>query len=269
MPSASLPPTPARPSPATGLAALDEEDGLLAPGTLTVVAGRPGHGAGAVLTQILCHTALDRNVPAVRLHGGSVCMDAFVQIAMARAAIPRPRLLMEDLNPIEQVRLDRLLEDLARSPLYDVEVEPATVEGLDTLLREAVRSEAPPALVAIESVPFWGNPEQGLAELIRHLRCLATELGVAVVATTGVRQWHARPNGLPKLADVHDERLIRAHATTVILTDHPATRTPQSGRSLHDLDLYLHPIAGDREPRQVTVGYDRQCGRVMDPAPIR
>ncbi|MFB6827237.1 DnaB-like helicase C-terminal domain-containing protein [Streptomyces virginiae] len=256
-----------RPGLRTGLRGLDAVMGGLEPGTLTVLASRPGLGRSTLL-QNICQwnaggTLAGRDEERVVVPVLFASAEQSAEQIMVRALVTAGRVSRDHVRAGQLVgedlrRLERGRSILEATSLFvlapGVLADGQLVEQARRLVREQqVR------LVGVDGLDAVG-PGFSLGQAARALKALACELGVAVVATAPLGGVSRRPHWMPALEDLHDE--VAFAADTVVLVHREDAYDPTSRPS--EADLIVAKARSSRTAIAADVAFQVHYARFTD-----
>lgn len=239
----------------TGLRALDRSIGGLVSGELVVLASRPSMGKSALGQQIAVHVA-GTGVPVVVV---TLEMSAREQAARSMAAASgvstsawRRGMLAEG----ELTALHARAAELARLPLWFVDAGLLHVDDLRARLHR-FQADRGLGLVVIDYLQLL-RPSSGerretreaeVADVSRHLKALAKDLGVAVLALAQLnRACEMRADRRPMLSDLRESGSVEQDTDVVLLLYREEyylrERTPAELRGVAELNVAKHRAGG-------------------------
>jgi HKD family nuclease len=252
----------------TGFRDLDLITGGLPPGSLTILAGRPGVGTSTLITDIVRHSAVAATLRTTMFCLGQLTIDVTQRILAAEARIHIASMRQGRMSDDDWTRLAGNIVKVSEAPLL-LNTTPAA--DLDALCDEitALAAEEPLYLVAIDSLNMLtvraepgATRERQVALAARRLKELAVELGLAVVVTAELRRNTLAPGQPPQLADLRDSDVIASAADLAILVhrpDHHDPTDPRVGEA--DLVLAKHTYG---PTATITVSHRLFQGRFVD-----
>ncbi|MFG2236181.1 DnaB-like helicase C-terminal domain-containing protein [Streptomyces sp. NPDC048723] len=229
-----------RPGLPTGLRGLDAVMGGLEPGTLTVLASRPGLGRSTLLQNIcqwnaggtLAGRVEERVVVPVLLASAEQSAEQIMVRALVTAGrVSRDHVRTGQLVEEDIRRLERARSILEAAPLYVL--APALLA--DGQLVEHARRlvhEHQVQLVGVDGLDAVGQSFSP-GQAARALKALARELAVPVLVTAPLGAVSRRPHWMPALEDLDDE--VAFTADTVVLVHRDDAYDPTSRPSEADL----------------------------------
>ncbi|HEX2863042.1 MAG TPA: DnaB-like helicase C-terminal domain-containing protein [Deinococcales bacterium] len=203
-----------------GLPDLDRAVNPMEPGTLSVVAARPGIGKSALALQVAHHAAVHLDKPALILS-----LEMKGKQLLKRAVALHGRAPLPKRPTTEQIeRAQHITQDLARFPLYIVDDDSETIAGLRAAVRDAqMRMGATFGLIVVDYLQIVETPgrngtrENEVASISRGLLKLARELNVPILALAQLsRASEGREDTRPKLTDLRESGQIEQDASLVI-----------------------------------------------------
>lgn len=207
----------------TGLADLDRLTAGLQPGSLVLLAARPGLGKSALAVGIAAHAAVRLRQPAALFSLEMSASEICQRILAAETRVPLTRLRTGELADHHWADLSAAMGRLGDAPLH-VDDSP----GLDT---RSVRARARRlqrrgglALAIVDYLQLLAPPRRmdnhasELAEISRSLKLLAKELAVPVLALSQLsRRPEERTDRRPQLADLRGSGGLEQDADLVWL----------------------------------------------------
>jgi replicative DNA helicase len=196
----------------SGIACLDARTGGWQPGTLAVVAARPGLGKTALLNQIAVHAARHG-------HAGLVCSlemsaEALGLRAMATAARVNVSKLARGMREQHEAAAARAVE-LAGLPLW-IDTESYALSAICAQITEHHRREGI-AWAAVDHIGLveadgWHSRNDQLGHITRSLKKLAKRLQIPLIALSQLNRTVERERRRPMLADLRDSGNIEQDA---------------------------------------------------------
>ncbi|OZM77248.1 replicative DNA helicase [Pseudonocardia sp. MH-G8] len=209
----------------TGFEDLDATLGCLIPGSLTVIASRPGAGRTTLALDMLGAAALKQKVPAAIFTFKMLKDEVVHRILSAEARIRLADMRAGRMTDNDWIRMAKKMTEIAEDPLF-IEAGPAPdLDALSSALIKCVGEHRLGLVVvdplnAIVARSFADNREREVAEIARRLKALAMELEIPIVACADLgRQAEQRVDRRPLIGDLRDADTI-AQATDVLLLLH-------------------------------------------------
>lgn len=255
----------------TGFEDLDALTNGLAPGTLTVVASRPGVGRSTLLLDFLRSAAIKHHHPAALFSTEQTQNQLVQKLLSAEARLRLGDIRGGRMTDEDWTRLARRMTEICDAPLFFNATPAPHLEDLAAEIT-AVCAEYPGALVGIDSLSALTVPveagagrERELAVAIRRLKALARELHIPLVATAELnRSTEHRNDKRPQLGDLRDSDVIAQVADKVLLLHRPDAYErddPRMGEA--DLILAKHRAG---PPSTITVAHQLHYSRFVDMA---
>lgn len=219
----------------TGWVDLDKAlTGGLRPGTLTIVAARPGVGKSVIGGNLA--TAVATAGYGVLFASLEMTRDELTdRILAGLAKVELSSIAERTLSEHDMHRLRGARDRLTGAPLRIVDIPHLGLTGLRTLARDLTRTTRGLGLVVVDYLQLMrpADPraprEQQVAGLSRGLKLLAKELTVPVVALAQVNRGpEQRADKRPAVADLRESGSIEADADAVLLL-HVAPEPDKSG----------------------------------------
>jgi replicative DNA helicase len=252
----------------TGFRGLDAAtDGGLRPGTLTVIASRPGIGRTTFLTDICRHVSLTQGLPAGLWTLEEQRNDLSARILAAEARVPLQHIRADAVTDEGLIRIARRLSAVQEMPLYLSAPASLTVAELAERAERLV-TEHGVRLVALDGIqdvrPEQRNAlrEREVGDIVRDLKTLARELEVPVLATSHLnRSAEGRYRHRPELDDLRESGAI-TYAADLILLLHRDDAYEIEKRP-GEADIY---VAKNRHSlrRHIVLAFQGHYGRFVD-----
>lgn len=211
----------------TGYRQLDRMLGGLRPGTLNILAARPGMGKTSLVLNIATNAASmyrqKVNIFSLEMSKQEIAN----RITASLTDFSSQQLQKGKLSQDELVALTRIYHDMSEMPIY-VD-DNATVTPISMLAKcKELKSRGELGLVIVDylqlmTMPGKGNNysrQQEISDISRHLKLLAKELEVPVIALSQLsRGAEKREDHTPMLSDLRDSGAIEQDADSVWFID--------------------------------------------------
>ncbi len=259
----------------TGFKHLDRITHGLQPGTLIVLAARPGMGKTSLAMNLVEHAAL---------HAGKTCAvfslemprnEIIQRLICSYAGVSMQKALSGQLNAKEWKKLMLAGDKLKKSKIFiddSSRVTPAeilsksmrlrsTAGGLDLIMIDYIQ------LMSSGDRKFQGsdNRTQEVADITRNLKIMAKELGVPVIALSQLRRIQSKE---PQLSDLRESGAIEQDADIVMFISRPeaiATKEEiESGKIVKgaaELILAKHRAG---EQGRISLKFIGECTKFVD-----
>lgn len=215
----------------TGFSYLDKITGGFKPGTINIIAARPGMGKTSLVLNIA------RNVAGMY---GKLVLVFSLEMSKAEVAnkilasmcpVPYKNIERATLTDDEEQKLVKAIKDVAAMPLYIDEKTDTNPMDIMAKCKEFQQKGHEIGLVVIDYLQLLtypgkstGSRQNEIAEISRSLKILAKELKVPVIALSQLnRQNEKRDDGdkIPELSDIRDSGAIEQDADSVIFIHRP------------------------------------------------
>ena len=250
----------------------EELDALMAgglrPGSLTVIASRPGMGRTTLMSDILRRSAIHAGRPVAAWTVEESGNEFTNRLLGAEARVARHLLRAGTLDDDAWTRIAKVIPQIKDAPLYLATPAFLTMAEFAEEAAELVRVQGV-RLIAVDGIqdirPEKRNDlrEREVGDVVRDLKTLARQLQVPVVATSHLNRGpEQRTDKRPRLDDLRESGAITFAADLLILLhreDYYERESPRAGEA--DLIVAKHrsgPTA------TLTVGFQGHYGRFVD-----
>ncbi len=236
----------------TGFKRLDNSLGGLHPGSLNILAARPGMGKSALAINIASNVAAT-GTPVVFF----ALEMSKIEIAnrLLSACMDRPVneiLYSRKMDKRDSAQLENALEKLSGFPIYVDDTagsNPLSIKSKITGLNS--RPESAPGLIIIDYLQLMtmpgksGSRNEEVSQITRSLKVLAKELNIPIIALSQMSRRAAKDEDhTPQLSDLRDSGSIEQDADTVMFIDRPSyynkgSDTPKSDDAVETAYIYL------------------------------
>jgi replicative DNA helicase len=233
----------------TGLVDLDRLfGGGLQPGTVTVVAGRPGAGKSVCLADFARAAGLRQRQPTVYFTLEMRKMQLLRRIYSAEARVPLHVLKQGGtaLSDDDWARVTRVAAEISDAPLCIEDCPSLSISGIAATTRRLAQRKALGLVLVdylqlMDGVAGNGNDsrEREVARISRGLKVLAADLNVPVVVAAQLNRGPEQRNDKrPVLSDLRESGAIESDADVVILLHRPDYYDKESERA-GEVDLIV------------------------------
>lgn len=219
---------------ATSIPALNRWlNGGVRPGSLYMLAARPGIGKSSFSQQLGMHFAAD-GLPTLFLSQEMADTEVADRAVANSGRVSYSALLTGKMEREDWARTTEAMENLAALPLFiddqpaltlrDIRFKAKLVPGLKVLIVDYLQLTA--------SSRRDGNRNAEIEEVTRGLKTLAKELGIAVIALSQLnRDVEKRNTKRPMLSDLRDSGAVEQDADVVLFL-WPVREFPKEGRAI-------------------------------------
>lgn len=208
----------------TGFRSLDRSLGGLRPGTLIIVAARPGMGKSALALNIAQKAATLYRVPAAIFSLEMSKEEIGNRMLSAQSQINSRSLNTGELHPDDWEKISRALPYLYAAPIYIDDRSGTSVMEMMSKCRQ-LKLDNKLGLVIIDYLQLMSSSgssrtesrQQEISEISRSLKIMAKELNVPIIALSQLsRACEARQDKKPLLSDLRDSGAIEQDADVVM-----------------------------------------------------
>ena len=207
----------------TGFPRLDHMLGGLRPGTLNILAARPGMGKTALAINIAVNVAelTNKNVNIFSLEMSK--SEIASRILAQKSSVTSRDIQTANISDEKQIELGKVCFQLGKMPIYindSAAMNPAAMMSACKLLK----SRQQLGLVIVDYLQLMSIPNKSsnasrqteVAEISRGLKVLAKELEVPIIALSQLsRGTEGREEHTPQLSDLRDSGAIEQDADSV------------------------------------------------------
>ncbi|MGM1060895.1 DnaB-like helicase C-terminal domain-containing protein [Saccharothrix sp. Mg75] len=212
----------------TPFADLNVLTGGLAPGTLTVIGGRPGSGRSTLLLDFVRHATIRHSLRSALFCLDQPGIDVVQRILCAEASIRPHDMRTGRMSDEDWTGLARRMSEVHEAPLILNATPSADLDGLCEEAVALARDEAlhlvaidPLNMVRARTEPGAGR-EREVSIVTRQLKTLALDLDIPIVVTCEVgRAVEGRLDHRPQLGDLRESDTMAQVADTVVLLHRP------------------------------------------------
>ena len=191
------------------------------PGTLTILAARPGMGKTALALNFLANAAIDHHVPAAFFSLEMTKEELGSRMLSSRARISGDQMRRAKLNDAEWNRLMQAMQAIMKSPIYVDETPAISITKLSAKARR-LKTESNLGMIIIDYLQLMtgtgstSSREQEISEISRSLKSLSKELSVPIIALSQLnRGVESRPDKRPMLQDLRESGAIEQDADVI------------------------------------------------------
>lgn len=228
----------------SGLPDLDNKHlgGGFKPGSVTVIAGRPGTGKSLLATNIVSHAAFKLDIPALMISLEMSDAEIYVRVASSMCNIPLAALTKGTNADNDWSLLAQQAGRTSDAPLWVDDSATMTLADIRATARRYRTQHGIRVLVIdylqLITVPATESRERAVADLSRGIKILAKELDLAVILLAQLNRGpEQRIDRRPVASDLRESGAIEADADTVILVHRPGTK--ESDPRIHEADLIV------------------------------
>ena len=208
----------------TGFSGLDRALGGLKPGTLTVVAARPGVGKSALVINVASNTSINYGTPVAFFSLEMSKREIGNRILSTKSDVSTDDLQNARITGEDFEKIGEAISILATAPFYVDDRSGINTVEIMAKCRQ-LKNKNLLGLVIIDYLQLMSvaghrggtNRQQEISEISRSLKIMAKELDVPVIALSQLsRGAEYREDRRPILADLRDSGAIEQDADAVI-----------------------------------------------------
>ena len=210
----------------SGFLELDRITSGFQPGTLIILAARPGMGKTACGLTMARNMAMDMNLPVAFFSLEMTALELMARLLSAEAEIPTNKLKKPgNLNMDEKRRMVEKMSEMRNAPIYIDDTAGLDIYQLRAKCRR-LKQKYGIRMVFIDYLQLMTttgdasknrNREQELGLVSRQLKEMSKELNIPVLAMAQFnRRADDRPMGIPILSDLRESGSIEQDADIVI-----------------------------------------------------
>ena len=213
----------------TGFSKLDKKMGGMAPGSLNIIAARPGMGKTAFAINIATNVATMYGVPVNIFSLEMSKAEIGNRVLAARTKATARDLQSANVSQEVQDQILNAIRELQNLQIYVDDQSSVTPVTMLTKLKE-LKAAGKLGLVIVDYIQLMGagtnragaNRQSEIADISRSLKLMAKEMDTPIIALSQLsRGAEQRTDHTPMLSDLRDSGAIEQDADTVIFIDRP------------------------------------------------
>lgn len=212
----------------SGFKHLDKIIGGFRPGTLNIIAARPGMGKTALVINIATNVALFKNTP-VNIFSLEMSKSEIGNRILASKAnsVTASKIQRAKISDEEFSKIKNAYKNLSALPIYIDDRSSVNPVSMLSKLKE-LKSQGRLGLVIVDYLQLMdsvsrgsnGSRQQEISDISRSLKVLAKDMDVPVIALSQLsRGAEKRDDHTPVLSDLRDSGAIEQDADSVIFID--------------------------------------------------
>lgn len=220
---------------------------VLAPGSFTVMGGRPGTGKSALAVDIALRAAIVQRVPtlvfSLEMSDAEIGERSFSNLGGAGGYQIRHA---QDLDDTDFVRLStkigNALNQAADAPMWIDDVSGRTSMQVVSITRRAkIRHKV--GLVVVDYLQLCeadddgDNRQEQVSKISRRLKVLARTLDIPVIALSQLNRACETDNRRPRKSDLRESGSLEQDADNVVLLHAPSLQADSEGRVIVTVDV--------------------------------
>ena len=217
----------------TGLMALDDFIGGLAPGGLYVLAGRPGLGKSSLalnIAQNWCAKGLAVGLISLEMSREEVALRALTK----ETGIPSEKIKRRILEDDDWALINQAKDRMKLWQLFINDSGEADVKSLAARIKSLVLQEQLDLVIVdyLQLLSSTGERWQAVGEISRSMKMIAKDMRIPVMALSQLnRKAEERPDKMPQLSDLRESGSIEQDANVVVLIHRKEHYDPDGGGS--------------------------------------
>lgn len=207
----------------TGFIELDEKLAGLRPGSLTIIAARPGMGKTALALNMAHHVAVVSNKPTAFFSLEMTTGELVMRLLSSQANVSGHSLRLGNVMDVEWASLFDAMKKMAKCPMYIEDTPAISVGDLRDRARRIQREHGLECIFVDYLQLMSSNSkrintrEQEVSDISRKLKGLAKELGVPVICLSQLnRGVESRTDKRPVLSDLRESGAIEQDADNIL-----------------------------------------------------
>ncbi|MCQ2532472.1 MAG: replicative DNA helicase [Saccharofermentans sp.] len=213
----------------SGFRGLDNMLGGFRPGTLNIVAARPGMGKTALVINIAVNVASHRHYPVNIFSLEMSKSEIGNRILASRSNVSGKQLQRAKVSPDEEKELWKSVKELSDLPIFVDDTSTVTPGSMRSKCKE-LKNKGDLGLVIVDYLQLMSYGEranssrqQEVSDISRSLKVLAKELEVPIIALSQLSRGTEKrgEDHTPMLSDLRDSGAIEQDADSVLFIDRP------------------------------------------------
>lgn len=213
----------------SGFRGLDSMLGGYRPGTLNIVAARPGMGKTALVINIAVNVATHTHHPVNIFSLEMSKSEIGNRILASRSNVTSKQLQRAKVTEAEEKDLMKSVRELSELPIYVDDTSTVTPGSMRSKCKE-LKNKGELGLVIVDYLQLMSYGEranssrqQEVSDISRSLKVLAKELEVPVIALSQLSRGTEKrgEDHTPMLSDLRDSGAIEQDADSVLFIDRP------------------------------------------------
>lgn len=206
----------------SGYSDVDHYTAGLQPSDLLIIAARPSVGKTTFALNVARHVAVRSKLPVAVFSLEMSREQIAMRLLSAESGVDQQKIRRGDLEEQEWQALSRGLARLGQAPIYIDDTSSLSVLELRTKMRR-LRTEVGAGLMIVDYLQLlrtagrMENRQQEISEISRHLKGLARELRIPVIALSQLsRAVEQRQDRRPVLSDLRESGALEQDADVVM-----------------------------------------------------
>jgi replicative DNA helicase len=205
------------------------------PGDMDIVAGRPGHGKSALITQAAAHAALDLGMPTLLFTLEMKRHEVYNRVVASRLSIPLKALNKGKPGDEGWMKLAKQAGVSADAPLWVDDTTSQTLASISATARLWKRRYGLKLLfidyLQLVTPPKAENRQNEVSALSRGFKILASQLDIPVVVAAQLNRGpENRADKRPQASDLRESGSLENDASVIILVHREEVADPKSVR---------------------------------------
>ena len=203
----------------TGISDIDDIYLGFKRGHLIIVAGRPGSGKSAFVTNLLYNISVKEHKPVALFSLEMTKTEVAERIFSAEAEVNNIQVAQGMIRDNEWERIKAVKDEFVKAPIYWEDSNITNASVVKSKLKKLIREQGELGAVILDYIGLMegGDTTEELDKLSRQFKMMAKELNVPVIILSQLnRAVETRQNKRPQLSDLRMSGQLEANANQVL-----------------------------------------------------
>lgn len=256
----------------TGLDVLDAMIEGYYPCRMVVIAGRPATGKTSVLLSSMLEMAMRFKTPCLFFSYEMSKEEIVKRLVGMLTNLPLRRVIEGELIDIERVQVQQAFKIIKALPIYIVENQELTIEGIERKIRQAQRKYGIKFvgidyLQLIQASPTAGKRgtrESEIAHISRGIKKTAMALEIPIVILAQLNREVEKENRKPRKSDLRDSGSIEQDADQILLLSPLGDQ--EIPRSAYEIEIIKDKDRHGASPMTRIAEFNKMATRYQNPS---